>query len=145
MRDTKISKSKYYLLSFFKGVSLILPLLLLVIFRFDHYIYSKKSVICLSIGGFTTAFVIMLTAFNVLHLKGFGWTILLFVLSWFLQDLIVDIQWILLCLALGQVASKIIDFFAQEEKERVLIERGAEANARRNEEVYKKYHGSGRV
>ena len=145
MRDKKVSKRKYYLLNFLKGLSLILPLLLLVVFRFDHYVYSKKSAICLSIGGLVTVFVIMLSAFKALCLKGFGWTIILLVLSWFLQDLIVDIQWILLCLAIGQVTSKIIGFFAEEENERVTIERGAEANARRNEEVYKKYHANGRV
>lgn len=144
MKDKRTSKKKYHLLCLLKGISLILPLVLLVVFRFDNYVYSKASAWSVSIGGLLAIAVIMFCAFDALHLKGFGWTLVLLLLSWFLQDLIVDVQRILLCLAIGQVASKIIGLFAAEEKERVLIERGAAANAKRNEELYQKYHG-GRV
>ena len=145
MGDKTTSKRRYYLLNLLKGVAVILPLLILVTIRHERYVYSKSSAWGLTLGGILAVFVIMLCSFNALHLKGMGWSIILLLLSWFLENLLVDIQWILLCFMIGQVLSKMIGFFACEEKERVLIERGAAASSRRNEETYKKYHGNGRV
>lgn len=133
------SKKRYWLLKSLELIATILPLCILIAIRHEKYIYSKNSAIAFSVGFFLAVFVIVLCVFEKLHLKGLGWSIVLFSISMFLENILDDIQWILLCFMMGQVTSKIIGLFAKGEDERVAIERSAKASAEKMAEAIGSY------
>ena len=141
----KVTKKKYWTLKILQIVFAVLPLIILVAIRHERYIYSKVSAIKFSFGGLLALATIVFTLLGVLHLKGLGWAIIALALSWFLNSLIVDIQWIFLCLVIGLFISKILGLYAGEEKEKFVINKSAETTAKQMEKVVEKYHGSGRV
>ena len=141
----RISKKKYWLLKTLEIVLAVLPLAVLVLIRHEKYIYSDTSAWELSAGAIITLVLIVGVIMKKLHLSGVAWSIMFFVLSWFLRALIDDLQLILLCLTVGLIASKIVGFFAGEENERVKVERTAKRNAEYTKAAIKEYHESGRV
>ena len=144
MKDNT-SKGTYYFLKTLEVILSVLPLLILIIVRHEKYIYSTASAITISIGGVIAIVVIVLCILNQLHLGGLGWSIILFVLSWFLKNLLDDLQLILLCFMIGQVASKIVSIFSANENERVTTARTAKATAEQTAELIKTLQESGRV
>lgn len=144
-KSGKVSKKKYYLMEFLKIISAILPLLILVVIRHEKYIYSAWSAVRFSVGGIIALVVIVLTLLEKLHIKGLGWSLIGLALTWFLEKLIVDIQWIFLCFFVGMLLSTVFGICAANEKEKFTIEKTAETTAKQMETVIKKYHGSGRV
>lgn len=141
----KVTKKKYWTLKILQIIFAVLPLVILVVIRRDKYIYSVASAIRFSMGGVLALLVIVFTLLNVLHVKGLGWAVICLALSYLLEGLIVDIQWIFLCLALGLFISKILGMYAAGEKEKYTINKSAETTAKQMEKVVAKYHGSGRV
>ena len=137
----KVSKKKYFLFKMLEIVLAILPLVGLVLVRHEKYIYSVGSAIELSAGAVIALVIIVGTFFKKLHLNGIAWSIMLLIMSWFLRALIDDLIVILLCLTIGLIASKIAGYFAEEESERVKMERGAIKTA----EVLQSMQNSGRV
>ena len=144
-KSGKVSKKKYYLMEFLKVVSAILPLLILVTVRHERYIYSTWSAVRFSIGGIIALVVMVLTLLGRLHIKGLGLALIGLALTWFLEKLIVDIQWIFLCLFVGMLFSTIFGICAANEQEKFTIEKTAETTAKQMETVIKKYHKNGRV
>ncbi|MBQ9113912.1 MAG: hypothetical protein IJY05_03210 [Clostridia bacterium] len=141
----KVTKKKYWTLKILQIVFAVLPLIILVLIRKEKYIYSVSSAIRFSLGGVLALIVIVCTLLNVLHVKGLGWAVICLALSYLLENLIADIQWIFLCLTVGLFISKILGLYAVEEKEKFIINKSAETTAKQMEKVVKKYHGSGRV
>lgn len=143
--DKRTSKTRYWLYKALEIVTVLLPLVILILFRHDKYVYSKSSAQGLTIGGTMAVVVIVLTALGKLHLKGLGWSVLLLVMTYFLKNVLDDLLLILLCVVIGQICSRIFQYLSKMEGERVMIERNAHATAVHTEEVIKKYHKSGRV
>ncbi len=144
MKD-RTSKKIYWFLKFLEVILAVLPLAILVLIRHEKYIYSVGSAIELSMGAIIALVIIVGTLFKKLHLSGIAWSIMLLIMSWFLRALIDDLIWILLCLTIGLITSKIAGFFAGEEKERVAIERSAKKSAEYTKAAIKEYNESGRI
>lgn len=141
----KSSRARLWLFRILKMIMVILPLVILLIIRFDKYVYSKPAAQGLTIGGCMAVGVIALTALGQLKLRGLGWSILFLVMAYFLKSVLDDLLLILLCVVIGQVVSRIFELCEKHEEEQIIIERSAQASAVQTEEIIKKYHNSGRV
>lgn len=142
----KVSSKKVLLLKTLDIVVTILPLVILVLIRHENYIYSKGSAVGFSVGAIIAVSVIVLTILDKLHLKALGVSAVGILLCYFLQNVLNDIEWILVCGLIGQIASRIVNAFLTVEKERVSIEKNAQATSRQVGSIVQNIlNGNGRV
>lgn len=142
----KVSSKKVWLLKTLDIVVTILPLVILVLIRHENYIYSKGSAVGFSVGAIIAVSVIVLTILDKLHLKALGVSAVGILLCYFLQNVLNDIEWILVCVLIGQIASRIVNAFLAVEKERVSIEKNAQATSRQVGSIVQNIlNGNGRV
>lgn len=143
--EPKISSKKVLGLRTLDFFLTILPLVILVIVRHEKYIYSKSSAIGFSAGAVIAFVVIVLTIFKKLHLGGLAISVIGLALCYFLRNLINDLEWIFLCLLIGQVASKTINIFIRREEENVRVQKTAKETSTQIKTVIQTFIGSGRV
>lgn len=144
-KEPKISSKKVWILRTLDFFLTILPLVILVIVRHEKYIYSKSSAIGFSAGAVIAFFVIVLTIFKKLHLSGLAFSIIGLALCYFLRNLINDIEWIFLCLLIGQVSSKIVGIFIRKEEESLTVKKTAKETSKQVAMVMQTFIGNGRV
>ena len=142
----KVSSKKIWILKTLDIIVTILPLMVLVLIRHDKYIYSKGSAVGFSIGAVIAFVVVVLTILDKLHLKALGASVVGIALCYFLQNVLNDIEWILVCILIGQIASRIVNAFLVVEQERVSIEKNARATSSQVASVMQNFfNGNGRV
>lgn len=143
----KVSSKKVWLLKTLDIVVTILPLIILVLIRHDKYIYSRGSAVGFSIGAVIAVAVIVLTVLDKLHLKALGASAVGIVLCYFLRNVLNDVEWILVCVFIGQLGSRIVNAFLSAERERVTIEKNARATSKQMKSVMQNiiFNGNGRV
>lgn len=141
----KISCKKIWGLKFFDLIATIAPLVILIAIRHENYIYSKSSAIGFSVGAVIAFLVIVLIVFKKLHLGGLAFSAIGLILCYFLRNLINDLEWIFLCLFIGQAISKIIGFFIHREEENVKVKKTAKETSNQVKTLLETFIGSGRV
>ena len=144
--EGKVSRAKLIWLKILDIFVTILPLIVLVIIRHEEYIYSVGSAVGFSVGAIIAIVVIVLTVLDKLHLKGLGFAAVGLALCYFLRNVLNDIEWIFLCMLIGQIASKVVKYFIKREEENVTIEKTARETSKQVKAVMKDiFIGSGRV
>ena len=142
----KVSSKKVWLLKSLDILVTILPLVILVLIRHEKYIYSRGSAVGFSVGAVIAVSVIVLTVLDKLHLKALGASAVGILLCYFLQNVLNDIEWILICILIGQIGSRIVNAFLAVEKEKVSIEKNAQATANQVGAIMQNiFNGNGRV
>ena len=142
----KVSTKKVWILKTLDILVTILPLVVLVLIRHEKYIYSKGSAVGFSVGALIAVAVIILSILDKLHLKALGASVVGILLCYFLRNVLNDIEWILICVLIGQIASRIVNAILASEQERVSIEKNAKATSKQMASVMQSmFNGNGRV
>lgn len=125
----------------------IVPLLVVLILRWDNYTKTPGDTVKLCFGGAICLFFVFLKVIGKLKMPRrivlFG---VVFVMAYLLQALMND----LILLSGMALAGELLDLlcfqhFIKKTKENILIEKTADATTSKVEEVVKKYLGNGRV
>ena len=125
----------------------IAPLLVILIIRWDNYTKTPGDTVKLCVGGVLCLFFVFLKVIGKLQMQRrivlFG---IVFVMAYLLQALMND----LILLSGMALAGEVLDmlffqYFIKKTKEKILIEKTADATTSKVEEVLKKYVGNGRV